>query len=318
MSKPTASPRLPDSPGAWIACFRHRVQCNRRAPSPEDFGKLIGRSGATVRRWESNTLVPDDKDIARIAVAARLTSQQAAFLSAACTRMRAIPAPDKRAFKGYMSSVLASTPYPAIVVDSLFYVRAWNSQVDALARGNTRLFAQGVHTIAMMLRAGPETLFRPTEHLESLRAALLYFWMATAVHSHRPEYKSLVQQLAGEPYFRQLWPELALGNDPSGDAPITLERTILGAGARFNVYAWPVWFPPSYQVYEYQPGDEASRARLAELNERAPSRVYFASPLHWVDTDASARGPEIFGRLAPQATDGAAPGRLSKGAAVPS
>ncbi len=155
MPKPSACPPFPDSPGAWIACFRHRIQAGGKPLTPEDFGRLLKKSGATVRRWETNRSSPNEEDIANIAKAAKLSALQAAFLSAACTRMRATPAPNRRDFIEYMDEVLCSTPYPAMLHDGLFYTRAWNSHVEALAPGVTRVLEQEMHPIAAMMRASP-------------------------------------------------------------------------------------------------------------------------------------------------------------------
>jgi hypothetical protein len=284
MPKPTASPRLPDSPGAWIACFRHRVQCHGRALSPEDFGKLIGRSGATVRRWESNTTVPAEDDIARIASGANLSPQQFAFLSAACTRIRVMPPPNQRAFRAYMGDVLSSTPYPAMVLDGLFYIRGWNSYVDALAPGVSRVFKTELHTMALMLRSGPEALFDPDQRQAALREGVRIFWMSTATHSHRPEYARLVEDLQDEPQFRDLWMDLALCNGRAPKDPITFAHSLGGSGARFRVYSRTISFPPAYYLHEYQPADALACGRLERLAGRGPPRAYFQRRLHWVDS----------------------------------
>jgi hypothetical protein len=284
MANRPASPPLPDSTGAWIACFRHRVRDEQgRSLSPEQFAPLIACSGATVRRWESNRSVPDEGDIARIARAARLTRQQHAFLSAASTRVRAMPAPDERDFKEYMTEVLCRTPYPAMVIDGLFHIRAWNSLVNALGPNMSRSFTRDIHPIAMMLRADPGVLFRPDQHIDSLRAGLRIFWMTTAVYSHRPEYRALVNGLRPEPHFLDLWTELALGDCNAPREPITLAHSIAGRQAAFRVYACPISFPPLYYVYEYQPADDEASRRL-EAVAGSPLSVHFNSRLHWVDT----------------------------------
>ncbi|HEY7270533.1 MAG TPA: hypothetical protein VH951_11965, partial [Dehalococcoidia bacterium] len=244
-----------------------------------------GRSGATIRRWESNTKTPSETDIARFATAACLTSQQVAFLSAACTRQLATPPPDERAFKAYMREVLSSTPYPAMLIDGLYYIRAWNSHVDALAPGTARGLRRDLHPIAMLLRTPSESLFRPDDHMESLRQGLRIFWMNTAIYSRRPEYARLVARLADEPHFRDLWLELALGEEHAPREPITAAGSIGGSGAKYRVYSRPISFPPAYHLHEYQPDDDLAQSRLAALVERGPTRVEFAQRLHWVDVD---------------------------------
>jgi hypothetical protein len=285
MSKQRALTALPDSPGAWIACFRQRVSLEGKPPSPEQFGPLIGRHGVTVRRWEGNHNTPNEREIARIAQVAGLSAQQVAFLSAACTHMRAMPAPDEREFKEYMTDVLSSTPYPAMLIDGLFYVRAWNSYVEAVAPGLGRGLSRDLHAIALMLRADPRVLFRPERHVESLRDGIRIFWMLTAIHSHRPEYQRLIARLAEEPLFSQLWLELAFGCDETVNRPISFAHSIAGSGAQFNVYSRTISFPPSYHLNEYIPDDNTARERLAAVAAAGPPRVSFASRLHWVDPE---------------------------------
>ncbi len=76
-----------------MCCFRHRLrQSNGRPCSPEAFGQLVGVSGATLRRWEKNLLLPKGCDLEAVASACELTSKQRAFLlrcfSAGATRTK--------------------------------------------------------------------------------------------------------------------------------------------------------------------------------------------------------------------------------------
>jgi hypothetical protein len=238
-------------------------------------------SGATVRRWENNRLVPDEGDIARIAEAAGLSPQQTAFLSLACTRTRVMPPPDEREFKAYMGGLLQATPHPAMVLDSLFYVRAWNSYMDAVAPGSSRSFADGSHTITRMLRAGPDVLLRPDDRQDLLRLGLRIFWMNTALYCHRPEYGRLIDHLAEQPRFRDMWLDLALRSDLT-EEPITFVHSIAGARAAFRVYSRTILFPPHYFLHEYFPDDDRAAQRLTRMREDGPPRVYFHRRLHWV------------------------------------
>jgi hypothetical protein len=241
----------------------------------------MGLSGATVRRWESNRLVPDEGDIARIAEAAALSPQQTAFLSLACTRTRVMPPPDEREFKAYMGNCLQTTPYPAMILDSLFYVRAWNSYMDAVATGSSRAFADGSHSIARMLGAGPDVLVRPEDRQNLLRLGLRIFWMNTALYCHRPEYARLIDHLAEQPRFREMWLDLALRSDLP-DEPITFVHSIAGARASFRVYSRTILFPPHYFLHEYVPDDDAAVQRVTIMREAGPPRAFFHRRLHWV------------------------------------
>lgn len=256
--------------------------------SPEDFGRRIRRSGSTVRRWESNRQVPDEADIARIADLAQLTPLQVAFLSAACTRMWAIPAPPKRKFIEHMDQVLCSTPFPAMLLDGLFVVRAWNSYVDALSPGISRTLQRNIHPLAVMMRARPAALLEGEQYEQSLRNGLRIFWMGTAVHSHRPEYAAILAELDREPHFREMWMELALGRECAPVEPIGFPCSLGGSGARLRVYSRTITFPPPYYLNEYQPDDDLSRERLRLLAEKGPPEAFFKPELHWVTAPAGA------------------------------
>lgn len=280
MTKRTSAPPFPDSPGAWLACFRHRLQVCGHAVSPEHFGRLIGKSGATIRRWEANLKTPDENEIALMAHACELSAQQVAFLSAACSRMRAMPAPNAGAFRNYMTEQLCSTPYPAMILDGLFYIRGWNSYLDAVVGRAEDVFEQGLHPMAMLLRSRSPFLTVP-EQEQVLRDGLRIFWMSTAVHSHRPEYAAMLADLDREPQFRAQWLDLALGRC-APEAPISFAHTLGDQRPRFRVYSRTISFPPTYHLNEYQPDDEPSRRRLEVVKERGPPRARFRRELHWV------------------------------------
>lgn len=284
MATKPKGPPFPTSTGKWLAVFRHRRRKADGTPiSPEDLGRMIRKSGATVRRWEANRGLPDEEEIARIADACDLSPLQIAFLSAACTRMRAMPAPPSDAFRRHMSEALSSTPHPAVLHDGLFYLRGWNSYVEALAPGAFRDFGQPIHPVAMMLRAPPSTLLTPAEYEQTLRAGLRIFWMNTAIHSHRPEYANMLADLDREPRFRELWMELGLSSSsPGADAPISFAHSLGGAGAMFRVYSRTITFPPTYHINEYHPAEAVAQARVDQLREQGPPVVRFKRELHWV------------------------------------
>ena len=139
----SAEPPIPNSPGRWLTAFRHRARPTAtgsppsqprttggrsagRPVSPEHVARHVGCSGATVRRWEADLLAPDEEEIGRIAEICHLSPLQRAFLSAAFSHAHALPPPSEAPFREFMSREL-SIPYPARVLDGLYYVRATNS-----------------------------------------------------------------------------------------------------------------------------------------------------------------------------------------------
>lgn len=295
MARPGPGPPLPDSPGRWLCAFRHRVQNEAgKAISPEDLGRRLGRSGATVRRWEADQLAPNEAEISRIAEVCGLTPLQTAFLSEAFTRTRVMPAPPEEEFRAHMTPVL-SGEYPAMLMDRLLFCRAWNSYTDALGRGTCGALANTAHPMVLMLRAQPPNLGEGAERWEILRCGVRIFWITTAALSHRPEYAELVRLLGQEPGFRELWLELARGEPPVVE-PLDFAYSLGGNGAQFRVFQRRIVFPPDYYLHEYVPDDDLARERLEALRTEGPPEVFFERDAHWVRAPLSiGREPERRG-----------------------
>src|SRR5438874_2302016 len=83
-----------------------------RPVSPEHVARYVGCSGATVRRWESDLLAPDEEEIGRISEICHLSPLQRAFLSSAFSRAHALPPPPDQDFRAFMTRELAVS-YPA-------------------------------------------------------------------------------------------------------------------------------------------------------------------------------------------------------------
>ncbi len=111
--------------------------------------------------------------------------------------------------------------------------------------------------------------------------------MSTAVNSHRPEYKTVLAELAREPRFREMWMDFALGDEATTSDPISFGYSMGGSGARFRIYSRTITFPPTYYLNEYHPDDDVSRERLARLREQGAPHVYFKRSLHWVKAPLS-------------------------------
>jgi hypothetical protein len=192
--------------------------------------------------------------------------------------MRAMPAPDRGDFVRYMEEWLGST-YPALVIDGLFYVRAWNSYLDALEPGMAESLRRDLHPLALVMRVAARQGVDPVED-EGVRNAVRLFWMGTAPHAHRPEYRRTLAALAQEPGFTAVWMDLALGEyrDPT---PIGFRGMAAAGSASFDIYSRTLSFPPAYVINEYHPASPLARERLEAMRVQAP-RVFFKRRLHWV------------------------------------
>lgn len=285
MPRRPVDPPLPDSPGAWLACFRHvRTHEGRDPLTPEQVGKLAGVSGATVRRWEANLHAPCSDEIERLAALLALTPHQTAFLHIAMSRVAPARPPSRADLIGCFSPVLRA-PRPVIVFDSLFFARAWNSYVEALSPGSARGLESGRHSLALLLDAieAAPGAFEEREVQNAVRT----FWARTASLAYRPEYADLVRRLARNAAFPPLWLSLASEPDcaPLGPARLPTAR---GDANRFRGYEATVILPAAYHVFEYLPDTPEAGARLAALVAAGPPRLCFSPRPHWLAPEPEA------------------------------
>ena len=283
----THCPPLPKSPGDWLTVFREQVECDDGRPlSPERLGDLIGYSGSTVRRWESDRYVPQAEAIAQIAQICRLSRLQTAFLYRSLGRVIPMPAPDPAEFREFSRRLLLSIDRPAILCDELLYQRAWNSHVDALAPGANRALARNAHTLALLFQAGLRPGVDPADREADLRHRLKLFWVRTAPLSYRPEYASLVTELEGIDGFRDAWLALAAPAASNEAVPLSYPQSLPNDIARFDVLEQGIVFPPLYVLQQYLPADTLASERLQALVAAGPPTVAFSDAVGWRQGDA--------------------------------
>jgi len=274
-------PLLPQTPGDWLACYRFRVLTpDGRLLSPELFGKELGVSGDTVRRWEKNQVAPTNSDLQRISALCRLGPVEIAFLFDAFTEPRLEQTPDRRRFCA-LAGRLLSSEFPAYVFDSLFYVRAWNSYVSILNLPHYP--PMGEHIVESILRSTPP---RPRAPDPSERQArwLRDFWFSTANLCGSEPYKRVVSRLAQNPDFCQRWMRLALEPDYDEDrmvlTPFYFDFPNLG---RFRASTSVVPIPPNYYFREFIPVDDLGRKRWQDARVQGPATVSILDRIHWAD-----------------------------------
>jgi hypothetical protein len=254
-----------------------------RPVSPEHVARYVGCSGATVRRWEADLLAPDEEEISRIAEICHLSPLQRAFLSSAFSHAHALPAPPAAAFREFMTRELA-VPYPARIVDGLYYIRATNSFDNNSTMPQPRLTADS-HPVASSLENLPDGESREAA-LEALRSLIRIFWMETARLSHRPEYAMLISRLGAYQEFREIWQGLATRDDHL--EPVSQSRPATFGDCRYIVLSRRIFFPPEYQVLVFVPDNEPAR-RLARSQQATGQEPIFAPKLHWLDAPLSSR-----------------------------
>lgn len=247
--------------------------------SAENFGFLLGVSGATIRRWESGIALPSDTDLARFAEICQLSVQQREFLSRLFGRRPGTAESAPVNFPSVAASVLALSR-PAYVTDELFYIRAWNS-----------MFVPYAGPLAAALPSGPNGMRIPfeVEHFgqpdaqfdRQLNAARV-FWMWTANLASTPQYTALIQEMLTNEAFAPCWQEIV---DESNETPLLpLTLPILNKRVEkssYTVYTCELLFPPLYRIFVYEPVDLEARAAVAALTEKGEPEVFFAEHLHW-------------------------------------
>src|SRR5688572_9753404 len=96
--------------------------------SPEHLGEFLGVSGPTIRRWESGRSSPNHFDLQRFADVCRLSPIETGFLLDAFAAKESEQPPDINEFHRAAEDVL-KLPFPAYLLDSFFFLRAWNSHM---------------------------------------------------------------------------------------------------------------------------------------------------------------------------------------------
>lgn len=254
---------------------------------------MIGSSGATVRRWESGRAVPDSDDLAKIAAACSLTPLQYTFLTLAFSRIESLPPPPEPLFRQHVERLL-SGEYPAIVWDSLFYQRAWNSYTSALTPESFEVIGRQIHPIAMLMRtwargaAEPQGIQEWTPE-QRVRQNIRFFWLSTAHLSSRPAYRRLINTLRPEPRFEELWRGLAFENESPVIEPTGFAHVIARNGARFRLNTRTIAFPAIYTLWEYIPDDDLAWQRLRALQAGGPPQIKFSERIHWECTTGACK-----------------------------
>ena len=201
MPRIVSRPPFPNSPGSWLASYRYRRYIEGEdLSSPEQIGELLGVSGPTVRRWESGHSEPSHFDLQRFADVCKLTAIETTFLLRAFSAREIEQPPSWEIFRKTATTVLA-TSFPAYLMDSFFFVRAWNSYRDALDGQPAPMTYE-----SNILRGPLMAVERPndTEDQEHrLWRWLRDFWFSTAGLCGSVPYQRILKELCALPNFEQ-------------------------------------------------------------------------------------------------------------------
>ena len=279
MPRLASRPPFPDSPGSWLGCYRFRRWIEgEQVSSPESVGEFLGVSGPTVRRWESGRSTPSHFDLQRFAEVCRLSPIETSFLIDAFSARELEQPPDFESFRQAAESVLC-IPFPAYLMDSFFFLRAWNTHMAALDGPAT-----GASQAVNMLQGPVLAATRPNESEDPdhrLWRWLSDFWYSTAALCGSIPYRRVLRELASIPTFEEKWRRLALERNPwqswSFNSPYHYRNSNVGD---YMVFPSKVVLPPTYHLRVYVPVDDVARSRLAAVNSRSPD-VTVLPEIHW-------------------------------------
>ncbi|HEX5142213.1 MAG TPA: helix-turn-helix transcriptional regulator [Dehalococcoidia bacterium] len=264
-------PTFPDTPGRWLACYRYRWQPEGRACSPEQLGSTLGVSGTTVRRWEAGQLRPTRDDLLRFARTCELNPLEEHFLVNAFQNRETETGPTRRQFVHLANQALVND-HPAFLMDSLFYIRARNSYMEAMVpNGLTPITGNALEGAFGNARQAPTP-----PPLRLMRS----FWLSTAGLSGSPTYRALLRGLRTVEGFEEAWWHLAMTSDATSDAiNLPMDFTHREHGT-YRVFVSRLVLPPVYYLREYVPQDDVARSFVASLR-RSPAEVHAAENHHW-------------------------------------
>jgi transcriptional regulator with XRE-family HTH domain len=287
------APPFPVDLGTWLAAFRHRVTNERGHPtSPENLGRQIGVSGATVRRWESGRLRPGPGDAANLARACNLTSLQVAFLSRALRTDGPTPVPDMETFREKATPILM-TEFPTYIMDGLMFIRGWNSYLPRFLRRRDGIPPHDYHYIDFVIRADQNTGVQPAQR-DRVKRAVLDLWYTTADACGTSEYKAIITRLSEHEVFREAWaslPFLAEEDCVQIGLPRRVSRGDIGESL---IAPFIAILPPQYQVRQIIPMDDLARSTLNAIRDEGPPEPVFDLKAHWAQTEEDEAFVRVF------------------------
>ena len=276
-------PPFPLTPGDWIHWFRYRLMRNDRERwSRDDLGRELGVSGRTVGRWETGRSLPTESDIENVSAALGLSLLQTEFLYRAFGPKRKERAPESHLLVSKVRDLM-SAGFPVLVMDSLFYVRAWSTYNEVL--GETGVMNQPVvdHVLWQILAEAAANPDDPAVQ-RRLNAWIKTVWIETAPMCGTAAYRRMISRLLLVPGFGEAW--LSVVGLDQHDSLLDHEpaETVLPAGT-FREFRTQFFFPPAYHVRQFVPMDAQAKASMAALQARGQPGLKFSRLLHWSEED---------------------------------
>ena len=245
-----------------------------------------------MRRWEADLARPRLDDLLRLSSIYGVTALEEQFILTAASGAATELPPDPEAFFKEATDAL-SVDVPACLLDSLFYIRAWNSYAWELEQPPA-VRTPEVHPLASALNPAAVSQWNEADESSSHRAwrRVQEFWLRTARLCGSDAYKRLLSELAAEsPVFRERW--LASDQMPADlSRPVGTTYYINDQRGRYRLVPLTIMLPPEYYLRLYTPDDEATEQAMAAVRAKGPPAVHFAPLPHWsLQAESSAVSP---------------------------
>lgn len=181
--------------------------------------------------------------------------------------------------------------FPACILDSLFFIRAWNSYAVELEQP-PGIVRPEVHPFAMSLSPVAVQQWNEADESASHRAwrRIQEFWLLTASLCGTEAYKRLVNSLkVASPVFCERW--LASDQAPSDLArPVGTTYFVTGPRGRYRLVPLTIVLPPVYHLRLYMPDDSQTEMALSAAKAKGQPTVHVNPSIHWSLTPTTEPG----------------------------
>ncbi len=183
--------------------------------------------------------------------------------------------------------------FPSVILDSLYFVRAWNNHADILT-GGPAVFGGLTHALLSPLAAAGD---RDTQLWVS--RWLREFWFKTAPLCGTEVYRDLLAGLRALGNFEELWFEMALTRSEEPKFIQAAHRVTHPAVGSLWKTITSIDLPPRYFLYQYFPIDADAERTIKEGDQATATQVSMKSSFHWRSdsyaSDGSSDGDFVAG-----------------------
>jgi len=225
---------IPRTLGGWLALLRQQRRkrgagargragvAGHRPWSQEDLAEVTGINSTLIRRVEAGLVLPTREQIAALVRELASSRWQRQLLLALWQGHLAPPLEVGSLPLDEVEPVLASAPWPAVLIDPLGYVCRANRFAAPLL-GTEEWGDRRLHLLRVLTSEHAGRLLGDQQH-ELAGRALRWLLCATAPAVGHPEYGAMLAEIEADPFWGNQLPWLLLGDAaPPFCPPLTLE-----------------------------------------------------------------------------------------------